>query len=222
MSEVTQLIPRQEQASDKPRLETESGAWAECKGQALRVYSRRNELIFEYDPENEKARVMVEKGDLELATREGDIRLNSARDILMEGQRVELVGRSGLRMAVQDAVGLVQSALSLDPQRLGLRSAELNVTAKRAELSLADLRYLGQRVQATVQRGKLMAEKLETVAQTIVEKAKNTYRTVEELSQLKSGRLRTLVAGSLHIKAKKSILKSDEDFKIKAEKIHLG
>jgi hypothetical protein len=48
------------------------------------------------------------------------------------------------------------------------------------------------------------------------------YNTVEQLSQLKTGRMRTLVKSTFHLKAKNSMLKSEEDFKVRAEKIHLG
>ena len=39
---------------------------------------------------------------------------------------------------------------------------------------------------------------------------------------LRTGRLRTLVDSTFHFKARKAFLKSEQDFKIKAEKIDLG
>ena len=47
-------------------------------------------------------------------------------------------------------------------------------------------------------------------------KAKNVYQTISELSQLKAGRQRTLVDHTCHMKAKKTIYKSETDFKVKA------
>lgn len=68
----------------------------------------------------------------------------------------------------------------------------------------------------------LVAHRLETQAETVVEKAANVYQTVEELTQLQTGRMRTLVKGSCHLKARDAFLKAEQDFKVDGEQIHLG
>ena len=60
------------------------------------------------------------------------------------------------------------------------------------------------------------------MAESMIEKARNVYRTVEQLSQLKAGRVRTLVASTFFFRTRKAFIHSEEDYKIKAEKIHLG
>ena len=62
----------------------------------------------------------------------------------------------------------------------------------------------------------------ETTTGTLIENAKNVYRSVKELSQLRSRRLRTLVDETHQLNANKILVKSENDVKIKAEKIHLG
>jgi len=47
---------------------------------------------------------------------------------------------------------------------------------------------------------KMAARRIERVAETVIEKAKNIYQTVEELTQLQTGRMRTLVKGTCHLK----------------------
>ena len=71
-------------------------------------------------------------------------------------------------------------------------------------------------------KARWIVDRLETLAGTVVEKAKNAYRTVERLAQLKTGRMRTLVDETYQFKSKKAFLKSEDDFKIKGDKIHLG
>ncbi len=137
----------------------------------LQVYSPREELIFEYDPAGEKARVNISRGSLELRTEDGNIELCSAQDVRIGGRTIEM------------------------------NSRQLNIKAESA-------RWIVQR--------------LETLAETLVEKARNAYRTVEQLAQLRTGRLRTLVDQTFQLKSRKAFLKSEEDFKIKGEKIHLG
>jgi hypothetical protein len=148
-------------------LSSDSGKESE----RLQIYSARKELVFEYDPAGEKARVYVSRGNLELVTEDGDIELRSARHVRIGGDAIEMSGR------------------------------ELNVRAASA---------------------RWIVGRMETLAGTLMEKARNSYRTVEQLSQLKTGRMRTLVDQTFQFKSRKAFLKSEEDFKIKGEKIHLG
>ena len=131
----------------------------------------RNELIFEYDSVKEQTKVNVTKGDLELCTEDGDIRLASA------------------------------NAVKIDSHLIDMTSHLLNVKVGYARMVLI---------------------RLETIADTLVEQAKNVYRTVAQLTQLKTGRMRTLVDETYQFKADKVFMKSEDDFKIKGEKIHLG
>lgn len=74
----------------------------------------------------------------------------------------------------------------------------------------------------SAQKISFVAHRLETLAETVVSKAKNVYRTVEELTQLQTGRLRMLVKGSVHLKARDAFLKAEQDFKVDGDQIHLG
>ena len=84
------------------------------------------------------------------------------------------------------------------------------------------VRYTGQRFEGTLESAKFVANRLETVARRIVEKAKDVYRQVENLNQVKAGRMRTLVDGAYRVKAGRTALKSDGDTKIDGKKIYLG
>jgi len=64
--------------------------------------------------------------------------------------------------------------------------------------------------------------RMESTSNTLIENAKNVYRNVKELSQLRTGRMRTLIDKTYHFKANKAFVKTEEDYKVKAEKIHLG
>jgi hypothetical protein len=174
---VIGLIGSLQPQTERPTvLRTNNGAYAlisgsEHEADRLQVYSPRNELIFEYDPVHEKARVNVTKGCLELSTEEGDIELRSAQTIRIGGKAIEMNGNA------------------------------LTIKADSA---------------------RWMVSRLETVVETLVEKARSTYRTVEKLAQLRTGRMRTLVDQTFQFKSRKAFLKSEEDFKIKGKRIHLG
>jgi hypothetical protein len=196
---VIGLLASRESASvASKKLLLNGGAYATAGGpreeQTLRVFSGRSELLFEYDEAKRRARVNIENGDLEFVAMNGNIAFSSGRDVLIQGQSVGISSPSSIRIGTTDAGGKLQAAVSLQDQCIELRGTE----------------------------GRLAVERLQIAAQTLIEKAKNVFRTVEQLAQLKAGRIRTLVDSTYFFKAKRAFIKSEEDYKIKAEKIHLG
>jgi len=143
----------------------------EADAERLRVYSPRNELLFEYDSASGRALVNVPRGGLALRTEEGDIELQSAGAVRIQGQ-------------------------------------EVGLTAERLEVRATHTRWI--------------ADKVETIAETVMEKVKNAYRSVEHLTQLRTGRMRTLVEESYQFRSKNAYVKAEKDYKIKADQIQLG
>lgn len=184
-------------SSANDRLTLTSGATAEIvespEEEKLKVFSKQGGLIFEYDAKTGKSRVDIPEGDLELVTKDGNIDFISAKDIRFVSKN------------------------SID-----IKSRKMGMTADRGEIHIEDTKYTGKTVSGRIDTVKLIVKRLETIAENMIEKAKNVYRTVEKLSQLKTGRLRTLVKETSQFKSKKAFFKADEDFKIKGDKIHLG
>jgi len=56
----------------------------------------------------------------------------------------------------------------------------------------------------------------------VIQRANDVYSKVANLSQLEAGRVRTLIESSYWMKAKRSYIRSGEEFKLDAKKIHLG
>ena len=188
----------------------------------LRVFSREGALNFEYDPQLNRTRVCVPCGDLEFIVPQGSVEFRTAREIRFHSESIEMTGRRGIRLAVLDVIGRALSAVDLQPGRLKLNGPALDVTAGRADVRVQEAKCTGRRFLARFGFVQLILGKLESVSDCIVEKAKNVYRTVEELTQLKSGRLRTLVESSAHFKANTAFFKTTEDFNVDGEKINLG
>jgi len=208
------------------KLKVSNGAYAmvdeTLDSPALKLFSKRNELLIEYDPESEKVRINVDSGDLEFLTRNGDIIFDSANNIQLKGQNIELAGQSGIRLGVIDTLGQIASSFILRPCKTSLSSSKLTITARQGEIQLKELRFVSSKFLGKIKDSQLIVDKLSTIANSINETAKNVYKTVEQLTQLKTGRMRTLVESTFHLKAKKTYMKSQEDFKVKADKIHLG
>ena len=208
------------------KLVISNGAYAmvdeTSESPALKLFSRRNELLIEYDPESEKTRINIDSGNLEFMTQNGDIVFNSANNIQLNGQNIELAGRSGIRLGVIGTLGQFVSSISLRSCITSLDSARLAITARQGEFQLKETRFVSSKFLGKIEDSQLIVGKLSTIAGSITEKAKNVYKTVEQLTQLKTGRMRTLVESTFHLKANKTYMKSQEDFKVKADKIHLG
>ena len=136
------------------------------------------------------------------APADGAVALEAERRLVLRaGESIELV------------VG--DTSCTLDPEKLAL-------TAARAELSLGHTLFTGETVVAVVERAKHVAGVLETEAQRVVSRAKESYADVEDVALLRAGRIRQLAKDALHLFAGRAVIRADEDVAIDAEKIHLG
>ena len=189
----------------------------------IQVFDKNSDLIFEYDPYAGKSRVNIKSGDLEFITHDGNINFISGKGINFKSKHSIIIESfTNIQASVMNTINKVVSSLTFNQQKIKMSSPELNITVQRTDLKTVEMKYIGDKFSAVVKYGRLTAGKLETLSNDIICKAKNVYNTIDELVQLKAGRIRTLVKSTLHIKAKNSYLKSEQDFKINGEKIHLG
>jgi hypothetical protein len=206
-------------------LASRSGASLEIAGdtdELLPVYSPTRELLFEYDPKRQRARLCVAEGDLELSTQNGDIVLDSAQDIRLRGRGVDISGEHQVGLRVGASGDPERAAISLRRQRLQLQSPQLQVTSARSSVHSKEIRFIGGSFEATFERFRVKAERISWLANTWVENARNAYRDIEELCQSRVGRMRTLVDKTYLVSSKRILFRSESDYKVQAEKIHLG
>ena len=212
--------------SSENKITLSKGTQAETEGspgeQCLNVFSPNNELIFQYDEKSGNARVNMEAGDIEFVTENGNITFAANKEIMFHGRSIGMTGAKGICLGVMDTLGKLRSALTLQAGTAKVNSPEVGIEAERGNFRIEDMRYTGQRLLSKIGQAKLKIDRLESAAATVIARAKNVFQTVEQLSQIKAGRMRTLVDKTFHFKSKKAFLKSEEDYKIKAEKIHLG
>lgn len=208
------------------KIHSKDGAYAlldDTTGkQSLQIFSNQNELIVEYDTEKNKTKVQSGSGNLEFTLPKGSIAFQSAESLTFKANTINFEGNNKINLAVRDLPGNSASSFSLGRYQARMNSPDLRLTAKNGTIFFNELKIAGKTLFGNLGNLTLKAGKLETNARSIINKAKNMYQTVENLSQLKTGRLKTLIKSSYHIKSKKTVMKSEEDFKIKAERIDLG
>lgn len=178
--------------------------------------------MLEWDPAAERTRVCVPTGDLEFATEQGGIRFDSAEDIRMNGRSIELSGSERVDLGVRDAAGQLVTALGMASRKLRLQGGEVGIDAGRARIQAGEISCTSDEVRAQTKSARLTVGRLRVVADQVVQRANDVYATVANLSQLKAGRVRTLVESTWWMKSKRSYVRSGEDFKLDADKIHLG
>jgi hypothetical protein len=180
----------------------------------LEVRDRRGELIFEYDPGNDRSRIIVNRGTLDISAPEGDIRFNAGGRVHLQGSVVEL--------SAGTLPGTKPSRFSLGPFRSSWLAPSLDIRSGQGRIELDDVDYRGKRLISRVARARLAWGRLESLVDCLVQKARTSFTTVEELSQTKAGRMRTLVAGAFRMKAERASLKTGKNFDIDGERINIG
>jgi hypothetical protein len=207
-------------------IRSASGAIAsvsrDAHAETLAVRSPRGELVFEYEPESGKTRVHVPAGDLEFVAPNGSIAFHSGKDIRFGAATVSLLSRWGACLGIFGTDGKVKSSITLEPEGIRFKTPELNAEADQANLQISKTHLTGRSVSAKVDTFHLLSHRFESLTETLIEKARNVYRTAEQLSQTQAGRLRTIVSDLCHLKARKVNFKAEEDFKVNGDKIHLG
>ncbi|MCI5209713.1 MAG: DUF3540 domain-containing protein [Candidatus Electrothrix sp. ATG2] len=189
---------------------------------SLQIFSPHNELIVEYDTAHNKTKLNSLGDNLELNVPTGNMVLNSSESITIQSDSIQLTGRNMISMKVQDQTGHSLTGLSLGNHQAKLSCPDFRVIAKNGDLFVDELRVAGKKIVANLVQATCKIGKLETRAKTLIHKARNMYQSVENLSQLKTGRLKTLIKTTYHLKSKNTVLKSEEDVKVKAKEINLG
>ncbi len=82
------------------------GAVARLEGtpdkESLKLYSSENELLIDYQSDTGNVIVHAPSGNLEFSAEQGSIGFHSAKDIRIDGHRVDLNARHNLHLGVQD------------------------------------------------------------------------------------------------------------------------
>ncbi|RJP44565.1 MAG: DUF3540 domain-containing protein [Desulfobacteraceae bacterium] len=223
---VIGILSQAAPASGNVRLNMADGKFASIvsseNGQILNVYSHTHELLFEYDPASKKARIFSDAQHVVFEAPKGDMELNAAGNLRLKGHHVEITARSGIQLSAGKIVEALKSALLILPGKIDASALEVKVTARRAGVVLDEAVNTIKTAVHKIGTLKLLAGKIETTAATLIEKTKNSYRTMENLNQVKAGRMRMLINKTFHLKSKSSVIKAEDDVKVKGEKIHLG
>lgn len=213
-------------ARQQARLPVEAGVYAtvsgDAQGRTLQVFSAEDELLLEFEPGSDRVRLYTDSPHLEVQNRLGDMCFRTAGRMSLAARSIELDSRHAIRMEVGASSGKKNSRISLERNRVTLEGEEAGINAGQGDFRIAELCYTGTRFTGNVVQASIVARRLQSTVRTLVSRARNFYQKVDQLAQQKAGRVRALVEGTYHVKAENTIMKADKDYKVNAEKIHLG
>jgi hypothetical protein len=126
------------------------------------------------------------------------------------------VKQGRLRVAAQEGIDLVTA------KDTALVSPELSVNSVQAEVSIQHLSFFGAFLQGQIAKIKLIGQTCDSVFERVSQRAKRSYRWVEELEQLTAGQLSYLVKKLMSLRGKYSVLTAQEDVRIDGNKILMG
>lgn len=170
-------------------------------GDTLRVADAKGRVLFEHRAGEGRTIVYAPAGDLELRADHGRIDLVAAEGIRLHSERkLELEG--------ERSVTVTTPALSARTGVATLMASEASVVAKTLTTAAETARHV--------------AGVLEVEAGRIVERAKNAYREIEELSQTRAGRMRLVAKATFHLLGERALLKAEKEMKLDGEKIYLA
>ena len=181
------------------------------------------QMIFEYDPVAGTSRVAIPWGDLELSAPNGDIRLQSGKRIhLHADNRLVLQSDNALSLEIPHRSDHGRSRLHLDRSGVSLNGGHLGIKADDADLEIDTTTFRGRQLTAAWERAKLIVGKLETIATRLLERAKNSTRIIENLHEIKAGRMRAMIRKAFHLQSKNASILAEEDIRVDGNRINLG
>lgn len=110
----------------------------------------------------------------------------------------------------------------LSPSDISLNSSELQVHTQKANVFVEQMNYLGQRLHGEIERIKTVAGTVDSLIQRISQKIKRSYKTVEEIDQVRSEQIDYRATKNLNLHGKNALITANDLIKMDGEQIHLG
>ena len=221
---VVGALPCSDHEESRPALFAPSGARAELSedGAGLRVLSPTGDLVFEYDPAANRTVCRVPRGDLQLATGDGDIDLCSARDLrLSAGRAVHVHAETAVELAA-NPLGKLGALLRIGRDLLHLRGPTVRLEAERGDFTATHVTWQGQSATGRFTSARIISERIESWTGEVISRAREIHQVVEGLWNVKADRLRAVARTGLRLGGRKVQIAADEDVKVKGKKISLG
>ena len=137
--------------------------------------------------------------------------------------RIEVSG--DLRLAAPAGAIAIESAADLrlhSASKLEMKGARWALQAQEAQCDVSEMRYTGQALDATVGRLRLVGQVFESVADRVMQIARNALRFVDGVEQVRVGHLDLRAKETAIIHGRHVVVTGKELMKVDAGQIHMG
>lgn len=207
-------------------VETSCGASArkvEREGrEQLEVYDSQDQLMFRFDPLTGGATLNVPKGNLSLNCEQGDIELNAAGAVRTSCRDFDVLATKRVSIALVEGVKKCLSRLLFRGGSIETKSSDVCIRAKNTKIESQETSIRGHRYDVKSDAIKMKSTRQAIETDVLEESSIRRMQKTESVSEIKAGRVRTIVSGLLQYRAKKAMMSAEGDYKINGEKIHLG
>ena len=136
-----------------------------------------------------------------------------------------------LRLEGDTEVALSDGALSIDAPRglrlttrgaLSLISGSLKAVADEGTLAFRRFGLVAQALEASAETMVFVAGAIETTAERVAEHARRAYRWIEDLEQIRAGRVDLRAERSVDLRGRDAFVTAERLVKMNGDQVHLG
>ncbi|WP_434047033.1 MULTISPECIES: DUF3540 domain-containing protein [Sorangium] len=207
-------------AARGPVLQTAEGATASAEGSTIAIRDASGAVAVTYDAATGAARVAAPAGDLTLAAPRGKVVVEAATDVELRARR-DVRHRAGRRVASEAGEG-GEPGLVVERAAVRVAAAAVDVTSERASLHATEATVLAERIATTAAHIAATAGRMEIQAERLIERAKDAYRDVDGLLQIRARRARSLIREAYQLVSERTSMVSKKETSIDGERVLLG
>lgn len=105
---------------------------------------------------------------------------------------------------------------------LDMQAAQWKLQADRAQCRVDEMHYTGRQADATVGHARFFGKVFETVADRVMQMARNAFRIVDDTEQVRVGQMDVEAEQSVRIHARHTLVTGTDLVKVDASQIHMG
>jgi hypothetical protein len=142
---------------------------------------------------------------------------DKAESVLSVDGDLTLRSKSGkVAILANEGVSLTSGA------SVAVNAPELVARTMKATIFSESLSYVGRKIEAQVERIKHVGQALESAIDLVTSRVKHSYRTIEELEEVKAKELSVSAEATLNMHGKNTIVSAEKLAKLDGEQIHIG
>lgn len=204
-----------------PGLVLDDGTRAAVHEGGIEIRDARGRLLVRWA--DGAATIESPEGDLRLSAPNGRVAIESAEDIVLDAARDvrQSAGRK-LTLSAGPAEPDRPPHVTLSPDKAHLQARELHAESERSHLRSGDVEIVARAIVTSAEHLRETASRVERTANRLIERARDAFRDVAELSQSRFGRARTVVRETYDLTSDRTTMVSKGDTSIDGKRILLG